>query len=313
MNYICTLCQNELTLVEKKAGSEYLCNHCKVQYPIIKQIPRFVPAENYADSFGYQWNIHDRTQLDSYTGLPISKSRVFSDTGWPESLKGQNILEAGSGAGRFTEILVRTGAEVVSFDYSNAVEANYRNNGKQINLQLFQGNIYNIPFKEQSFDKVLCLGVLQHTPNPEKAFMSLAKFVKPGGEIIIDIYRADFMAYLQWKYILRPITRKMEKKRLYKIISNTTPFLIPLASFLRKIGGRIGARIVPIVEYSHLQLSSEINKEWAILDTFDMYSPMHDHPQNISTVNKWFSSAGFIDIKITKGTNGIIGKGRKPK
>ena len=55
-----------------------------IPFPVINGIPRFVPAENYADSFGFQWNIHDKTQLDSYTGFPISHDRVFGVTGWPK-------------------------------------------------------------------------------------------------------------------------------------------------------------------------------------------------------------------------------------
>jgi len=282
------------------------------QYPILRGIPRFVPEENYANSFGFQWNIHRKTQLDSYTGLPLSWNRLFAVTGWPKCLKGQQILEAGSGAGRFTEVLLKTGADVISFDYSNAVEANLSNNGKQPNLHLFQGDILKIPLAEKSFDKVMCLGVLQHTPNPEKAFMSLAKFVKPGGELVIDIYRADVLTLFHWKYALRPITRRMDRESLYRIVTAITPRLIPLAATLRRVAGKVGSRLIPILEYSHLKLSPDINKEWAILDTFDMYSPSHDHPQRMSTVNRWFLSAGFIDVDVRRGPNGIVGKGRNP-
>jgi SAM-dependent methyltransferase len=221
-------------------------------------------------------------------------------------------LEAGSGAGRFTEVLLQTGAELFSFDYSNAVEGNLANNGKQPNLHLFQGDIFNIPLPEGSFDKVGCLGVLQHTPDAEKAFSSLARCVKPGGELVIDVYRADLLAYIHWKYILRPLTKRMAKERLYRVISEITPRLVPLAGLLRRIGGRAGARLVPIVEYSYLRLPRAMNREWAILDTFDMYSPEHDHPQRISTVRSWFQSAGFIDVDVRRGPNGIVGRGSKP-
>ena len=317
--YWCTACRKHLmfaSAAQQENGGvlyrgEFVCQACNVHYPVVGGIPRFVPVENYAGSFGYQWNIHRKTQLDSYTGLPISRNRFFSVTGWPKQLKRERILEAGSGAGRFTEVLLSTGAEVFSFDYSNAVEANLSNNGKQPNLHLFQGDIFNIPLVEASFDKVVCLGVLQHTPDPERAFMSLAKFVKPAGELVIDVYRADILAYLHWKYVLRPITKRMDKENLYRIVSTITPYFVPLTATLRKIAGRIGTRLIPIAEYSHLKLSSEVNKEWAILDTFDMYSPAHDHPQKISTVRKWFVSAGFIDVDVRHGPNGIIGKGRK--
>jgi SAM-dependent methyltransferase len=317
--YLCTVCGEQLSLANEmlrddgRAREEkFACHACGARYPVVGGIPRFVPVENYAGSFGYQWNIHRKTQLDSYTGLPISKDRLFAVTGWARKLGGQRILEAGSGAGRFTEVLLSTGADVFSFDYSQAVEANYLNNGVQSNLHLFQGDIFKIPLSEASFDKVVCFGVIQHTPDPDKAFMSLAKFVKPGGELVIDVYRADFLAFLQWKYILRPITRRMKRESLHGVVTAITPRLIPLAALLRKFAGRVGARLVPIVEYSHLKLSPEINKEWAILDTFDMYSPMHDHPQSISTVKRWFLSAGFTHVDVRRGPNGVIGKGVKP-
>jgi len=125
------------------------------------------------------------------------------------------------------------------------------------------------------------------------------------------VYRADFIAYLNWKYVLRPITKRMDKERLYRIVSAVVPRLLPVAAALRKIAGRAGARLIPIVEYSHLKLPPEVNNEWAILDTFDMYSPAHDHPQRISTVKRWLTSAGFTDVDVRRGPNGIVGRGRK--
>jgi SAM-dependent methyltransferase/uncharacterized protein YbaR (Trm112 family) len=288
-----------------------VCCSCAKQYSISNGIPRFVPSEGYSGSFGYQWNIHRRTQLDSYTGRPISSQRLFSVSGWSKRLEGQLILEVGSGAGRFTEVLLQTGAEVFSFDYSSAVEANLANNEGQSNLHLFQGDILNLPLYEESFDKVICLGVLQHTPDPKEAFRNLAKYVRPGGELVVDVYKATFFSYLHWKYVLRQFTRRMDKERLYRIVSAITPQLIPLAAALRKLAGRAGARLVPIVEYSHLRLPPEINEDWAILDTFDMYSPAHDHPQRISAVNGWFVSEGFTNVTVRFGPNGIVGKGRK--
>ena len=32
-------------------------------FPIINNIPRFVPIDNYSSSFGFQWNIFNKTQL----------------------------------------------------------------------------------------------------------------------------------------------------------------------------------------------------------------------------------------------------------
>nr|WP_321404164.1 class I SAM-dependent methyltransferase [uncultured Desulfobacter sp.] len=290
-----------------------VCSSCGRRFPIINQIPRFVAESNYADSFGFQWNQHARTQLDSFSGLSLSRDRVFSVTGWPNRMKGSRILEAGSGAGRFTEVLLTTGADVYSFDYSSAVEANYANNGGAENLSLFQGDIFNIPFGEQSFEKVFCLGVIQHTPDPERAFKSLAKQVKPGGELVIDAYTKRFVSLLQWKYLLRPISKRMDKKRLYHIISSAVPLLLPLTIALRRVGGRFGAKLSPIVDFSYLDLPYDLHKQWSILDTFDWYAPAHDHPQSVASIQGWYRMVGFVDVKVTYGPNGVIAKGRRPE
>lgn len=288
------------------------CAQCADTFEIREGIPRFVPTDNYASSFGMQWNLHARTQLDSHTGLSISRDRLFRVTGWPERMPGERILEAGSGAGRFTEHLLSTGAEIYSFDYSSAVEANAANHGDRPNLHLFQGNIYHIPFPPGGFDRVLCLGVIQHTPDPEAAFRCLAAQVRPGGELAIDVYARRLSALLHWRFLLRPLTRRMDKARLYRIIERVTPALLPLAVLLRRLFGRAGARLMPIVEFSDLGLSPELHRQWAILDTFDWYSPAYDFPQTLDTVRHWFDTAGFVDVVVENGPNGIIGRGRRP-
>ena len=299
-------------IVANDATATLTCNNCGETYPIVNEIARFVPESNYADSFGFQWNTHAATQLDSHCNVTVSRDRVFSVTGWPEEMKGETILEAGSGAGRFTEILVKTGANILSFDFSSAVDANRGNNGDNDNLLIFQGNIFDIPVPDQSIDKVFCLGVIQHTPDPKAAFMSLASKVRPGGSLVIDIYALDLKAMFQWKYALRPITMRIDNKKLYKFISTVTPMLVGPTKLLRKLAGRWGARLSPIVEYHYLGLDDKTNKQWAILDTFDMYSPAHDHPQSEDTVRDWFKEIGFEQVHVGRGPNGVVGRGVRP-
>jgi 2-polyprenyl-3-methyl-5-hydroxy-6-metoxy-1,4-benzoquinol methylase len=284
----------------------------EVRYEIRNGIPRFVPQDNYAQSFGFQWNTHTRTQLDSYTGVSVSRDRLFGVTGWQQDLTGQRILEAGSGAGRFTEILGGTGAEIYSFDYSSAVDANASNNGSNGRINFFQASIFDIPFPDETFDKVLCLGVIQHTPDPEGAFRNLAKQVRPGGELAVDVYARRLSALLHWRFILRPITRRMDRKVLYKVVCAVTPVLLPVAVALRKLFGNAGARLVPVAEFSYLPLTPSLHRDWSILDTFDWYSPQYDFPQTLATVSQWFAKAGFVDVFVEYGPNGVVARGRKP-
>jgi 2-polyprenyl-3-methyl-5-hydroxy-6-metoxy-1,4-benzoquinol methylase len=315
----CLKCENaRLKLVAEgegvtaKGGGVMRCRYCSANYAVRSGVPRFVKDDDYAESFGFQWNNFRRTQLDSYTGMSLSSDRLFSVTQWPREMHGQRVLEAGSGAGRFTEVLLKTGAMVFSFDLSSAVDANQANNGTHPELGLFQASIYDVPLEKHSFDKVLCLGVLQHTPDPRKAFLSLVEFVRPGGEIAIDVYARNWRSLLCWKYLLRPVTKRMPKATLFRTVERAVKIFLGPAILARKIGGKVGARIFPILQYSHWGLPPELNRDWAVLDTFDMYSPAHDHPQSLSTVRRWFLSAGLEEVVVGLGPNGVVARGRVP-
>ena len=135
------------------AEGQLRCTSCSRTYPIVRYLPRFVPSEEYAHTFGYQWNYFDKMQLDSHMGNDLSRERFFATTQWPAKMEGQSILEAGCGMGRFTQIALETGAELFSFDLSNAVEANLRNNGDSNRVRILQASIYEIPLRKESFDK----------------------------------------------------------------------------------------------------------------------------------------------------------------
>ena len=214
---------------------------------------------------------------------------------------------------RFTEVILKTGATLFSCDFSDAVEANFENNGSNPNLWLFKASVYSLPFLPKTFSKVICLGVLQHTPDPAESFRKLAEMVKDGGELVIDVYSNTFLSLISWKYLLRPITKRMPTQLLFRIIKRTVPIFLPLAKLAKKISRRVGGRLFPIVEYSHLGLPAAINIDWAILDTFDMYSPAHDHPKSLKIIKSWFLESGFSNIVVEYGPNGIVGRGKKPR
>lgn len=295
------------------------CNYCESEFPVNNYIPRFVPSENYTQSFGFQWNKHARTQIDKFCGQHISRDRFYSVTGWPENVKGQKILEAGCGAGRFTQIAIETGAEVFSFDYSNAVDANLENNGLHKNFHLFQADIYNVPLKKRIFDKIFCFGVLQHCPNPKKAFMNLVPYLKSGGEIVIDIYELSLRSFVNPKYWLRPVTKRLSPDKLYEIIKKIVPKIFPVKMWItEKIPyGKYPAFFIPVAYHKGFfpyfdKFSYEQLLEWSVLDTFDKFAPKYDKPQTIYSVKRWFKEAGLKDIKVCFGPNGINGRGIKP-
>ena len=285
------------------------------QYPILNYIPRFVPKENYAKSFGFQWNTHWQTQQDEYAQVDVSGHRFFNESRWPKQLGGEVMLEAGCGAGRFTKHAVSTGATVVSFDYSNAVDANYKVNGIHANLLLLQADIFNMPFNEDYFDKVFCFGVLQHTPDPQKAFSSLIKHLKPGGQIASDIYLKSWKSYLHIKPYVRPFVKKMSPEVLYNFTKKYVDFFWPLARIARKskLGQKLISRFVAERSEQLGKVSDDIIREWAYLDTFDWFSPAFDKPQTLAQFRIWHQCANLKNVDVHYGFNGVEARASKPK
>jgi SAM-dependent methyltransferase len=239
----------------------------------------------------------------------------LEETRWPRDLPGQLVLEAGSGSGRFTEHAAATGATVVSFDYSGAVEANFRNNGHLENVLILQASIYQMPFREASFDKVFCIGVLQHTPSPDEAFGCLARVLKAGGNLVVDAYRIRpwYEMIFLTKYWVRPVTRRLPPEKLYRFCETWVRlWWKPTGYFVRLTGRRTLSWFLLIADYRGVYpLPDSIQQEWSILDTFDMLSPAYDYPQTLSSVRAWFEGERFVEIDVCYGFNGIEGRGNK--
>jgi SAM-dependent methyltransferase len=226
-------------------------------------------------------------------------------------------LEIGSGSGRFTRHALETGAVIASVDASNAVEANYASNGKAENLLLVQASVYEMPFRDEYFDKAFCFGVLQHTPDPKRSFMRMVEHVKAGGEVVSDIYIKDFRHwFLQTKYWVRPFIKTDDPNTLYLATKRYVDRMWPIARLIRqipRIGYAINWRLL-VADYSRI-LPDAVDgtlKEWAYLDTFDMLSPMYDKPQTPRTFRRWHEEAGLTAIDVQRGYNGVEGRGRKP-
>lgn len=319
---VCPACQCHLTCVSGDAdpaeGSivtgRLVCASCQREYPVVAGVPRFVPRENYASGFGLEWTKHARTQYDSYSGIPASEQRFFGQTGWPKDLTGEVILEVGSGSGRFTEQAARTRATVVSLDYSYAVDANFASNGSRDNVLIVQADVFAMPFRPGSFDRVFCFGMLQHTPSPSRAFAALPTVLRPGGALCADIYKVSFWRTIaQTKYWVRPFTRRMNPDRLYARVQRWVDFMWPLAKIIRRLpkGYAINWRLL-VADYSFLGLQGQMLKEWSYLDTFDMLSPRYDRPATKETFRQWAVHANLTDIDAHYSPHGVVLRARAP-
>ena len=280
-------------------------------------IKYFAPTNSYASLFGDQWKAYKKTQLDSYSGSPITEKRLDRCLGdLKDALKGKLVLEAGCGAGRFTEILLKKGATLISADLSSAVEVNQENFPQNENHMVIQADINDMPFADETFDVVICLGVIQHTPNSETTIEDLYNLVKPGGSLIIDHYTFNKSNYLRFAPLYRmslknkpssytiPYTQKLVKKYLplHKKFSGN------------KLMSVLLNRISPVISYYNAfpQLTEKQQEEWALLDTHDSLTDWHKNFRNKPQLLKLLQSFKATDIWCEYGGNGVEARCKKP-
>jgi len=291
-----------------------LTSGCGRELPILQSVPRFVSSDNYASSFGFQWNRFRQTQLDGVSGVPISRDRFLRETRWTsETLGGKLMLDAGCGAGRFAEVALALGAEVVAVDYSDAVDAAQSNLGAHPRFHAVQADLYALPFRPAAFDFVYCLGVLQHLADAWRALGALVDQLKPRGEITIDFYLRRWVNLLDSKYWLRPLTRRLSAQRLFAILQKRVPQMLHLSRRLRRIplAGAYAARLVPVVNYDGVYPLNEVQlAEWALLDTFDWFASRYDKPQTPGVLWKRLRGAGLDDVEVFRADH-LTGRGRK--
>jgi ubiquinone/menaquinone biosynthesis C-methylase UbiE len=169
-----------------------------------------------------------------------------------------------------------------------------------------------MPFRPQSFDRVFCFGVLQHTPSPSRAFAALPLVLKAGGALCADIYKVSFWRTLvQTKYWVRPFTRRMNPDRLYTCVQRWVDFMWPLANIIRRLpkGYAINWRLM-VADYSFLGLQGQMLKEWSYLDTFDMLAPRYDRPATRETFRQWAVRASLTDIDAYYSPHGVVLRAR---
>lgn len=267
-----------------------------VQVPDSRSVINYC-QDDYHENFGFQWNKFNKLQLDSYNGSNESEERFFTQNNLkPEDLKNKNVLEVGAGCGRFTEILLKYGANVIAVDYSSAIHANYENHSQDTNsenLICIQADVFDMPLKKNLFDIVLCYGVIQHTGRNEDCLNTLCEYLNSNGILLIDIYSNSIRHYNPWVYMIRPFFSRIKnyesqmnfvqkfvdlvfplQLKILTLLHNKTHFL----KYLRYFINRSPNSVYGINLFLDGKISIEHAKEWSVMDTFDGWMPNHDDP-----------------------------------
>lgn len=119
---------------------------------------------------------------------------------------GQSIIDLGAGFGRLTPIYAPRFQKVVVFDYAQDLldqaraelpaqvgPANFRK------IEFKQGDIYHLPFPDQSFAVAVSVRVFHHLEDLPAALAEIKRILKPGGLGIFEFAnKRNFLEILRW-------------------------------------------------------------------------------------------------------------------
>ncbi len=167
-------------------------------------------------SFSFEWHKWQRFGWDE--AVPLTQTRAIFDYKvmfTPAELAGKLLLDAGCGNGRYSKVARDYGATVIGIDLSRAVDEAYKNFADDPDFHVVQGDLFKLPFKAKTFDYIFSNGVLMHTGNAKKAFLSLVSRLTDRGVISVHLYHKGNIVYEFNDWWLRAITTRLPLQSVY--------------------------------------------------------------------------------------------------
>lgn len=296
----CPICKSPLA----NAQGGMVCTNCGRNFPEVRGVLRFVSQGNYADSFGYQWQRFQRTQLDQ-ADRSLSEEDFARKTGLtPQDMKGKLVLDVGCGMGRFAEVVTRWGARVAGIDFSAAAEVAARNLSDR-EFVAFQADVFALPFAPETFDCIYSMGVLHHTPDCEKAVKVLPQYLKPGGTLAVWLY-SGYNKWYRFSDQYRKITHRISPRILHGFFRVAVPFFYWLDRGLRQIP-ILGKPVAGVIHHV-FPVNRHPDAEVRVLDTLDWYSPQYQSKHTYEQVFRWFESCGLEGLTVGNSAVGVRGR-----
>ena len=299
---VCPECSSDLKLEvqEEQAGQirtgRLSCLREGRNFPITCFVPRFVDTDKYADSFSVQ-RLYVRRHFKYYEKDQSGDKLFLPTTGFEaEQIPIGVTLEVGCGYGRFVDVVQRLGGTIIGVDLStHSIELAQDFVGFRENVHLVQCDLFRLPFRKGSFDRIFSIGVLHHTPDTRRAFDAIVPYSRSQGQISIWVYdppgkvRAN-----RW----RTVTTRMPHQALYAwCILNQFLF-----SWIR---GLPGGFWFPIPG----DPPGRDRPFWLrVLTDFDSFSPRFANAHTAEEVRGWFEGAGLENIRVLDRPTSVTGR-----
>ena len=138
----------------------------------------------------------------------------------PESI----MLDLGAGPGTYTRALGARGHKCLGLDYSwNVIRIA---KSKDATGRYLQGEAYHLPFRDRSFDAVLCVGVLQSLQSINEAMAEMQRVLKPRGYLLLDGLNSLFWLHgmRSWREAKKGSEKRMNYYNPFKLTEEIERF-----------------------------------------------------------------------------------------
>lgn len=139
-----------------------------------------------------------------------------------DQFSGKKILDVGCGNGWVLSHYAAHGAQTTGVDITEAGVDLCRKRFAAQNLKgnFVIGNAEELPFPDNSFDAVSCMGVVHHTSNPKRAVAEIHRVLKPGGKLFFMIYHRNSVLY-RFKF---PLLKILTRKSIQQLVNEVDGF-----------------------------------------------------------------------------------------
>ena len=181
------------------AGREYpivedviiLLESQQIPRPILEKVQYLTREEGITPSiaqdiqytFGEEWKTFNKILPKHH-----DEFKLYFDLIDLPALGSKRIGDLGCGIGRWSYFLKDIAKEIVLIDFSESIFEARKNLSESDNMIFIMADVMDLPFQDDTFDFMFCLGVLHHIPAP--ALQSVRKLSRLAPEFLVYLYYA---------------------------------------------------------------------------------------------------------------------------
>ena len=247
-------------------------------------------AQQPQQEWSYQWS--------RFNFKPEESRFLFEEWIHPnrlEDFRGKRVLDAGCGYGHHLRLVAPLAREIVGVDLNTAPLA--REKIKDLpSARIIEADVARADFPEP-FDIVYCLGVIQHTDDPDATFENLFRLVKKGGRLILWAYseEGNFLNRTLLEWSKKIALRWLPRSGLALVARAATCLLYPVVWSIYLLPP---SKVLPFYEYFSNFRRLSFNQNF--LNVFDKLNAPVTHFIPRRQIERWFGAGRFDAIHISR-------------